>query len=66
MNDFWNNELFLYLTLLCVCVAFLLWIRSRKRRKKELEWRRSLGKNFQKKFRRQKTGKVQDSSAGKK
>ncbi|UZH54846.1 hypothetical protein JRG66_12840 [Salinimicrobium tongyeongense] len=65
MNEFWNNELFLYLALLCVCVAFFLWIRSRKRRKKELEWRRSLGKNIRKKFGRKRKDKLQNSSAEK-
>ncbi len=57
MEDFWTNELFLYLALLCVCVSFILWLRSRKRRKKELEWRRSLGDKIRGKFSRKNRSK---------
>lgn len=54
MDEFWTNELFLYLALLCVAISFFLWIRSRKRRKKELEWRRSLSDKIRGKFGRKK------------
>ncbi len=51
MEIIWTNELFLYVALLCVFVSFFLWIRSRKRRKKELEWRQSLSSKIRDKFR---------------
>ena len=37
-----SHEIYLYLAIFCVIVAFILYNRSRKRRKKELEHRRSL------------------------
>jgi preprotein translocase subunit YajC len=46
MDGFITNEIFLYLALICVGVSFYYWLRSRKRRKKELEWRRSLGQKI--------------------
>ncbi|WP_209309982.1 hypothetical protein [Salinimicrobium oceani] len=52
MMEFLTNELFLYLALFCVGVSFFYWLRSIKRRKKELEWRRSLSDKFRKKFKR--------------
>ncbi|WP_029037957.1 preprotein translocase subunit YajC [Salinimicrobium xinjiangense] len=55
MGEFWTNEIFLYLALLCVGVSFFLWIRSRKRRKKELEWRRSLSDRIRSKMSRKKS-----------
>ena len=52
MEEILGNEIFLYLALLCVCVSFFLWMRSLKRRKKELEWRRSLSDKIRGKFSR--------------
>lgn len=54
MMEFLTNEIFLYLALFCVCVSFFYWLRSIKRRKKELEWRRSLSDKIKKKFKRNK------------
>ncbi|MHA6279825.1 hypothetical protein ACXYMT_06555 [Salinimicrobium sp. CAU 1759] len=54
MMEFLTNEIFLYLALFCVGVSFFYWLRSIKRRKKELEWRRSLSDKIKKKFKRNK------------
>ena len=54
MMEFLTNEIFLYLALLCVAVSFFYWLRSIKRRKKELEWRRSLSTKIRSKFKRKK------------
>jgi preprotein translocase subunit YajC len=52
MNEFLNNEVFLYLALAFVVLAFFLWMRSRKRRKKELKKRRSLGTRIREKIKK--------------
>lgn len=52
MNEFLSNEIFLYLALAFVMLAFFLWMRSRKRRKKELEKRRSLSDRIRGKMNR--------------
>ncbi|WP_324721910.1 hypothetical protein [Salinimicrobium sp. HB62] len=52
MMEFLTNEIFLYLALFCVGVSFFYWLRSIKRRKKELEWRRSLSDKIRGKFSR--------------
>ncbi len=64
MEEFLLNEIFLYLALACVCVAFFLWIRSVKRRKKELEWRRSLSKKIRGKFRRKNGNNTPEMNIG--
>jgi hypothetical protein len=64
MEEFFLNEIFLYLALACVCVAFLLWIRSVKRRKKELEGRRSLSKKIREKFRRKNGNNTPEMNIG--
>ncbi len=58
MSDFLTNEIFLYLALLCVAVSFFFWLRSIKRRKKELEWRRSLSNKIRNKFKRKEKDKT--------
>jgi len=52
MNGFLINEIFLYLALAFVVLAFFLWLRSRKRRKKELEQRRSLSQRIRDKMKK--------------
>lgn len=52
MNGFLINEIFLYLSLAFVVLAFFLWLRSRKRRKKELEHRRSLSQRIRDKMKK--------------
>ena len=49
-----SNTIFLYLALLCVALAFFFYFRSRKLRKKELEWRRSLSQKIYQKMGRKK------------
>lgn len=64
MGEFWTNEIFLYLALGCVVVSFFLWLRSRKRRKKELEWRRSLSDRIRGKLRRKNTSGTAEMNFG--
>ena len=46
MNDFTTNELYLLLAAIFVLLALVLYNRSRKRRSREQEERRSLGEEF--------------------
>lgn len=53
--DFLTNEMFLYLALFCIIISFALWIRSRRRRKKELERRRAMGEDIPQKKKKRKS-----------
>ncbi len=43
------NEVYLYIGFICVIVAFFFYFRAQKRRKKELDHRRSLSERFRRK-----------------
>ncbi len=52
MNEFLPNEVYILLAFAFVVLAFFLWLRSRKRRKKELERRHSLADKIRQKMKR--------------